>query len=396
MQEKEFIPLAQPTIDEDDINSVLDVLNSKRLAMGPKTKEFEEKIASLSERKYAVATSSGTAALHLGVISCGIKTGDIVITTPFSFVASANVILYQRAIPVFVDIDESTFMPSADSVISVIEDIKKGGYKIGDGRIQLIPNRLKAVLMVDIFGFPFEWDRITNYALENNLKVIEDSCEALGSEYKGLPCGKFGDVSAFAFYPNKQITTGEGGVLLTDDENIYKMAKSLCNQGRGEDNKWLLHVRLGYNYRIDEMSAALGVSQLGKLDLFVLKRQEIANYYTLLIEEANIQGFLPPIAPLWCSKISWFVYVVLLPEYVDRDKIMLELGEMGIETRPYFTPIHLQPFYRDIFGYKEGCYPVTEAISSRCLALPFFVGITPIQQERVVETLVKLINKHKK
>jgi len=380
------VPLSSPEISQDDIEEVLEVLKTGRLSIGPKIEEFERLVAEYTGVKYAVAVNSGTSALHLIIRSLEIGEGDLVITTPFSFVASANVMLFEKALPVFADIDSKTLNLSPESVRETIENLKNKKLKIGNvDNANLDSSKLKALLVVDVFGQPADWDEFEKIARENGLKLIEDSCEAIGAEYKGRKAGTFGSAGAFAFYPNKQITTGEGGVIVTDDEKIYILSKSMRNQGRGEGDEWLTHSRLGYNYRLDEMSAALGVSQIRKLETFLKKREKVANTYNELFK--NVDGVdVPYIAPS-TTKMSWFVYVVKLDKYVDRDKVIKYLEEKGIQTRPYFSAIHLQKFYRETFGYMEGFFPVTEEISSRTLALPFYNNITLEEQEYVVETL---------
>lgn len=381
------VPLSSPEISQDDIEEVLGVLKSGRLSIGPKIEEFERLVAEYTGVKYAVAVNSGTSALHLIIRSLGIGEGDLVITTPFSFIASANVMLFERALPVFADIDPKTLNLSPESVRETIENLKNKKMKVGN--VNLDFSKLKALLVVDVFGQPADWEEFEEIARENELKLIEDSCEAIGAEYKGRKAGTFGSAGAFAFYPNKQMTTGEGGIIVTDDERIYILSKSMRNQGRGEGDHWLTHSRLGYNYRLDEMSAALGVSQIRKLEKFLEKREKVANIYNELLK--NIDGIdVPYIAPS-TTKMSWFVYVVKLDKNIDRDKVMKYLEEKGIQTRPYFSAIHLQKFYREIFGYTEGFLPITEEISNRTLAIPFYNNITFEEQEYVVENLKKAL-----
>lgn len=360
-----MIPLAKPYITEEDKEAVLEVLNTPFLSLGPKLREFEKIMADYAGRKYAIAVNSGTSALHLAIKALGIGPEDEVITTPFSFIASANCILYEGAKPVFVDVEEDTLNINPQKIESAIT-----------------PNT-KAILPVDVFGHPCRWEEILAIAERYGLKVIEDSCEALGSEYKGKRCGSFGDVSTFAFYPNKQITTGEGGVILTDQEEIYKMCRSLRNQGRGETDAWLLHERLGYNYRMDEMSCALGISQMRKIEKILRMREVVAEYYNALLRE--IEGVRIPYVAPYATRVSWFVYVIRVR---NRDTVMRRLEEKGIQCRPYFAPpIHLQPFYRERFGYKEGDFPVAEKASKEVLALPFFTTLSKEEIERVAQAL---------
>lgn len=365
-----MIPLAKPYITEEDKGAVLEVLETPFLSLGPKLPQFERIMAEYAGRKYAVAVNSGTSALHLAIKALGIGPGDEVITTPFSFIASANCILYEGAKPVFVDVEEDTLNIDPEKVERAITP------------------RTKAILPVDIFGHPCRWDEILDLAERHNLRVIEDSCEALGSEYKGKKCGSFGDISTFAFYPNKQITTGEGGVILTDDEEIYKMCQSWRNQGRGESGAWLVHETLGYNYRLDEMSCALGISQMQKIGEILQMREKVAEYYGELL--SGIKGVkIPYIAP-YATRVSWFVYVIRIKG--RRDEVMEHLNRKGIQCRPYFCPpLHLQPFYRQRFHYKEGDFPVAEQASREVLALPFFTTLSKKEIEEVVSAIKEVL-----
>ena len=243
--------------------------------------------------------------------------------------------------------------------------------------------KVKALLVVDAFGQPADWDRFRKIGKKYNLKLIEDSAEALGAEYKGRKAGTLGEVGVFAFYPNKQITTGEGGIAVTDDEELARLTRSMRSQGRGESGEWLDHKRLGYNYRMDELSAALGCSQMERIEEILGKRAKVAGMYNEKLGEVE-EVQVPYIAP-YVSKMSWFVYVVRLERGIDRDRVIKFLRESGIECKPYFTPIHLQPFYRKMFGYKEGDFPVTEDVSGRTIALPFFNNLKEEQIDYVVE-----------
>ena len=368
------IPLSKPWVTEEDIKAVEEVLRTPYLSLGPKLKEFESMLAGIAKRKYAVAVNSGTSALHLIIRSLGIKDGDEVITTPFSFVASSNCVLFERAKPVFVDIDPKTYNINPD----LIEE--------------RITEKTKAILAVDVFGQPADWDKLTVIAKKHNLYLIEDSAEAIGSEYKGRPAGSFGVASVFAFYPNKQITTCEGGVLLTDDENIYKLSRSMRNQGRGEDESWLHHTRLGYNYRISDINCALGISQLKRLEKIIEMRDNVAKIYTQKLSE--VEEIITPYVHPDTTKMSWFVYVIRLADRfgnVHRDQIIKELGNRQIQTRNYFEAIHLEPFYVEQFGYKKGDFPVTEFVSDRTIALPFYTTISEEEIDYVVKNLKEVI-----
>ncbi len=362
----ERIPMSAPDLDESDYEAVLDVLKSGRLALGPKAIEFEELMAEYIGIKHAVAVSSGTAGLHILVRALDIGPGDEVLVPSFTFSASVNAILYERAIPVFVDIEPQTY--NLDP-----EDLERK-----------ITEKTKAIMAVDIFGHPAEWDEILRIADKYNLKVIDDSCEALGAEYKGKKIGRFGDCACFAFYPNKQITTGEGGIIVTNNDEIAKLARSLRNQGRGEMGAWLHHERLGYNYRMDEMSSALGISQLKKIENFLQKRANVARTYTEKL--SNYTWVKTPVVKPYV-RMSWFVYVITLEKGLDRDKVIEEMEKRGIPARGYFSPIHLQPYIREMFGTKEGMLPVTEDISKRTIALPFHNNLKEEEIEEVVRVL---------
>jgi perosamine synthetase len=332
--------------------------------------------------KHAISVNSGTSGLHLLIRAYGISDGDEVITTPFSFIASSNCILYERAKPVFVDIEPGTANIDPD----LIEDA--------------ITPKTKAILPVDAFGQPARLDVIREIAMRHGLVVIEDSCESIGSEYKGVKAGspQYADAAVFAFYPNKQITTGEGGMAVTDDDEIAFLCKSMRNQGRGEQGVWLSHERLGYNYRMDELSAALGVVQMSRIEEIIIKRQRVAEMYNKRLSE--IPGVtLPNIAPE-VTKMSWFVYVIRVgvdePTWERqskvRDHVMKRFEEAGIGCRPYFTPIHLQPFYRNELGLREGMFPVTEHAGRTSIAIPFHNHITEEEVEYVARVLEKALD----
>ncbi len=367
-----FVPLSSPDITEKEIEAVTGVLQSRYLALGPKMEQFERQMAALAGRRFGVAVNSGTSGLHLLVRALEIGEGDEVITTPFSFIASANCILFERARPVFVDIDPDTL--NMDPALT---------------KTAVTP-RTRALLPVHAFGQPAAMGPLMEIAERHGLKVIEDACEAIGAHYRGRPAGSFGDGSVFAFYPNKQITTGEGGVVLTDDEKIAFLCRSMRNQGRGEGGGWLDHERLGFNYRLDELSCALGLVQLQRLPEILARREAVAEKYNQLL--AEIPGVtIPHISPE--VKMSWFVYVIRLAQGIDRDRVLKLMQERGVQCRPYFTPIHLQPFYRKQFGFKEGDFPVTEAVGRAVLALPFSTIMQEEQINFVVESLRETIEK---
>jgi len=382
------IPLARPDVTEAEVAEVLSVLRGPTLSLGPKLREFEERAAALLGVRHAVAVSSGTAGLHLAVRAVEIGPGAEVITTPFSFVASANVLLFEQAVPVFVDVDDDTLNLAPGAVEETIEReyIRRDGALVNrrSGR------RLAAILPVDVFGHPIDIDGFGELAARHRLRLIEDACEAFGSQLfsrkrgSWVCAGASADVSVFAFYPNKQITTGEGGLVATNDERVAAYCRMARNQGRQEGSLWLEHEALGFNYRLDELSAALGVGQLKRFDELARRRDEVVRRY-----QERLHGItelqLPQPAP-W-AKVNWFVYVVRVHPRIDRDALMRFLGERGIETRVYFPPIHLQPLYRQRFGFAEGSFPVCEAAARRTLALPFFNGLTEDQIEYIARTL---------
>ena len=375
------VPLSSPDIIEKDIEAVVGVMKTRFLSIGPKVVEFEKRMSEYAGVKYAVAVNSGTSALHLIVRGLGIGEGDVVITTPFSFIASSNCILFERAKPLFVDIEEDTLNLDADKFEEKLESLSSEELA-----------KVKALLVVDAFGQPADWDRFRQIGKKYNLKLIEDSAEALGAEYKGKRAGSLGEVGVFAFYPNKQITTGEGGVLVTDNEELTRLARSMRSQGRGESEEWLDHERLGYNYRMDELSAALGCSQMERIEEILDKRAKVAGMYRGKLAEVE-EVEVPYIAP-YVGKMSWFVYVIRLGRGIDRNGVIKYLNEEGVQCKPYFTPIHLQPFYRKMFGYKEGDFPITEDVSSRTIALPFFSNLKEEQVEYVVEKVKEGIVKN--
>jgi len=364
------IPLARPDIGDRELELVSQVLGSDTLAMGPFTQRFEAGIAASAGRIEGVACSSGTAGLHLGVRALEIGEGDEVITTPFSFVASANCLLYERATPRFVDIEEDTL-----------------GIDPGLAEDAATP-RTRAILPVHVFGRPCRINALTALARQRGWHVIEDACEGLGSSIGGRPLGSFGDVAVFAFYPNKQITTGEGGMVVTDDGALAEVMRSLRNQGRDMDGTWLRHVRLGYNYRLDELSAALGVAQLERLDELRGGRARVARAYERAL--AGLEWVtLPRAGP--GEVVDWFVFVVRLHHDIDRDRLIAQLAHHGVPTRPYFAPLHLQPFYRTSFGYRPGDFPVTERVAASTLALPFSSRLGDDDVEYVSDALVQAV-----
>ena len=381
------IPMSSPDLGAEEREAVLQVLSTNYLSMGPFIREFEQAFRDFTGAKHAIAVSSGTAGLHCCVRAAGIEAGDLVLTTPFSFVSSTNVILFENAIPVFVDAEPQTGNIDVVQLAQAAVDLTAGGERAAKWLPRGVTEHgpLKAILPVDVFGQPAEYDAINDIAKQYNLKVIEDSCEALGGEYKGRKAGMLGDYGVFAFYPNKQITVGEGGMIVTDDDEAAVLMQSLRNQGRAVGDTWLQHTRLGYNYRLDEMSAALGAVQMKRLPGLLEKRAQVAAWY-----EDGLDGLgaiqMPWLTPS-CTDVSWFVYVVRLAEGLDRTEIAGKLADYGIPSRPYFSPIHLQPYMVEKFGYQQGDYPVTEMLGERNMAIPFSGAMTYEQVAQVCKGL---------
>ncbi len=380
----EPIPMSSPDLTEAERAAVLAVLNTPNLSMGPQIGAFEQAICQYTGSKHAIAVNSGTAGLHLCVRAAGIGQGDLVITTPFSFVASANALLFENAVPVFVDVDPETGNINPRLVKHAAEGLSQGGQEAQPWlpRKGTYPNgSLKAILPVDVFGQPADMDDISATAANHKLRVIEDSCEAIGATYKGRPAGRLGDFGIFAFYPNKQMTTGEGGVIVTDDDQAANFMRSLRNQGRAVGDTWLQHTFLGYNYRMDDLSAALGRVQVGRLDEMLEKRLQVAQWYAERL--AEIPGVQPLTIQPNTTRMSWFVYVVRFDPQIDRDRLAKELAGKGIPSRPYFSPIHLQPYMVERFGFQTGDFPITEDLGRRSLALPFSGVMPETHVERV-------------
>jgi perosamine synthetase len=369
-QEVESVPLSGPYLGEREEELVLEVLRSGRLSLGPTIDRFEELVAERVGAPYAAAVSSGTTGLHLLCISAGIGPGDEVITSPYSFAASANCFLYEGGIPVFADIDPRTLNLDPAAVEAAISE------------------RTKAIVAVDIYGYPCELDELRAIADRHGLALIQDSCEALGAEYRGAPIGSHGTSCVFAFYPNKQITTGEGGVVTTHSEEEWHLISSLRNQGRPEPGGWLEHVRLGFNYRLSDIACALGIGQLERLDEILALRSEVAARYGELLGGLDL-GL--PLGDDPHHRRSWFVYVVLFRDSATRGRVIAAFEREGIGHNLYLPSIHLQPYMRERFGFREGLCPVAEDVSSRSLALPFFTGLDAAAQERVAEVLASAL-----
>ena len=382
--------MSSPDLTEAEIAAVTEVLRGTSLSMGPYVSAFEDSFRRAIGVRHAIAVNSGTAGLHLCVRAAGIQPGERVITTPFSFVASANALLFEGAVPVFVDVDPASGNIDPALVREAAADLSASEQSAK----RWLPRRgapqgaaLRAVLTVDVFGQPADYDAIRPVTTTLGLGLIEDSCEALGSEYKGRKAGALGDSAVFAFYPNKQITTGEGGMIVTDDDAAAVMMRALRNQGRAPGDTWLEHTHLGYNYRLDEMSCALGVTQMRRLDELLAKRQRVADWYSQRL--AEIAWVEPPTALPSTTRLGWFVYVIRLARGVDRGEVMARLEAAGIPSRPYFSPIHLQPYMVQRFGYQPGDFPVTEDLGARGLALPFSSVMTEGQVSAVCQALMQ-------
>jgi perosamine synthetase len=387
------IPLSRPDITALEVDMVSETLRSGRLSIGPMQEKFEKLVAARTGCRHAVAVNSGTCGLHLVMKALGVGPGDEVITTPFSFIASSNCILFVGATPVFVDICPKTLNMDP----ALVE--------------RAITRRTKAILAVETFGNPAYMDAYRSIAARHEIPLIEDCCEALATQYKGRPCGSFGRAGVFGFYPNKQITTGEGGMIVTDDPRLADMCHSLRNQGRavGSDEAagpppgpghnarnvgaWLRHVRLGYNFRMSEINAALGVAQMRRLDEIVAKRQKIADLYTRKLM-GNPHVILPTLLPE--TVMSWFVYVLRLETgytQEERDRIIAGMRNHDVGAGDYFPCIHLQPFYREQFGFRPGMFPIAEAVSQRTIAVPFYNDLPAKDVDIVCATLDVMIGR---
>jgi perosamine synthetase len=361
------IPLARPFLDEREEELVLEVLRSGRLSLGPTIDRFEELLAERVGAPYVAAVSSGTAGLHMLAHIAGIGPGDEVVTSPISFASSANCFIFEGGVPVFADVEPRTLNLDPAALEAAITE------------------RTKAVVAVDMFGYPCELDEIRAICERHGLALIEDSAEALGAEYKGRPVGSHGVAGVFGFYPNKQLATGEGGVVFTHSEEEWQLVRSLRNQGRAyEGGAWFNHVRLGFNYRWTDVQAAIGIAQLEKLDRLLSLRSQAADRYGRLLEGVDVETLC---ADDTDHKRSWFVYVVALPAGADRARVMAELREQGIGTAEYVPCVHLQPYMRETYGFSEGVCPVAEEVASRTLALPFYPQLEAEDQERVVKAL---------
>lgn len=365
------ISLSCPDITDVERQAVVDVMQTPQLSLGPRVIEFEQMFTRFVGTRFAAAVNSGTSGLQLCVRAMGIGAAHEVITTPFSFIASSNCILAEGARPVFVDIDPDTWNIDPRRVAGAVTP------------------QTRAVLPVDVFGQPAEMDPILEIARARGLRVIEDSCEALGATYKGRRAGSLGDVGVFGFYPNKQVTTGEGGMVVTNDEGLHAQIVSMRNQGRGPGGAWLAHERLGFNYRLCEINSALGIAQMRRIDEILENRRRPAEWYRERLHDERRVRMQKVHAD---CRISWFVMVVRLADdytRADRDRMLQQLRDKGIGCNNYFTPIHLQPFYAEQFGHRPGDFPVCEALADRTIALPFHGKLT----EREVDTVCREFRK---
>jgi perosamine synthetase len=363
------IPLARPVLGEREEQAVLEVLRSGHLSLGPRVGEFERRFAARVGAPHASAVSSGTAGLHLALRAVGVSDGAEVITSPFSFVASANVAIYERARPVFVDIDPLTLNLDAEAAAAAVS------------------SATAAILPVHVFGYPADIERLER----TGVPIVEDACEALGGAYAdGAPIGSRGHPAVFAFYANKQMTTGEGGIVVTGEHTMKERIDSERNQGRAPNMDWLDHDRLGFNYRLSDIACALGIAQLERLDALLAARARVAALYRDAL--GQIAGLTLPCEDAGLARRGWFVYVVQLPAGVDRDRTVTELGARGIAAKPYFPAIHLMSYYRETFGYRRGQFPVCEDISDRSIAIPFYPQMAEGEVARVAEALAAVLS----
>ena len=386
----ESIPLAGADVGEEELRLVQEVLRSGRLSNGPMLEQLEREFAERCGARHAIGVSSGTAALHLSLLASGLHDGDVVITTPFSFIASANVILYERATPVFIDVDPQTLTIDPAATIDAMETLvgrRAGWEKLLPPRHSGTIGRVRAVIPIDVFGRVAEMREIRDAARSLGVFVIEDACEAVGASLDGVPAGRWGDAGTFGFYPNKQMTTGEGGLVLTDNDAWARTIRSLRSQGRSDDGSWLRHQRIGYNYRLDDLSAAVGLAQLRRLDELLANRAAVASMYDERLR--GVAGITPLAPPPADMTVSWFIYVVRVADGMNRDALAARLAARGIPTRPYFWPIHLQPPYRERFGFTPGMYPHSEAAGDALLALPFHGRMTESEVDLVCDALAE-------
>jgi len=368
-----FIPVANPYIGEEEAKAVFEVVKNGWVSMGKKVEEFEKLFAKYTGAKYAVAVNNGTTALHLGLLASGIKDGDEVLVPDITFISTGNVCLYERATPVLVECDPKTYNIS-------LEDAQKR-----------ITKKTRAIIAVDMNGLPVDYDSVAAFAKKHGLKIIADSAESLGAVYKGKRVGAIAPMHIFSFFPNKNVTTGEGGMITTDDETTAVLLRQLRNQGQeGRYN----HIHLGYNYRMTDVTASIGVEQMRKLDKIISEKEKIAKRYNKTFEN---DGYISaPFVPPYADQHSWYMYAVSVKEGVDRDKVCDELKKCGIETRLSFPPIHIQPYYQKKFGYKNSSYPVSLRAWQQLIDIPMWLGLGEAEQDYVIEKLKTLARKFAK
>jgi perosamine synthetase len=366
----DLIPLARPVLGEAEERAVIEVLRSGQLSLGPRVPEFERLFAQRVGVPHASAVSSGTAGLHLALRAVVVGDGDEVVTSPFSFVASANAAIYERARPVFADIDPITLNLDPQAAAAAVTE------------------RTRALLPVHIFGYPADMPAFEAIAVRHDLGIVEDACEALGAVHAdGTAVGGRGHPAVFGFYANKQLTTGEGGMITVAEAGLKERIDSERNQGRAPDMGWLDHDRLGFNYRLSDIACALGLAQLERLDEMLVGRAQVAAAYLAALSSISIEGLELPCPDAGDARRGWFVFVVQLPRGVDRDAVVRALGERGVPSKPYFPAVHLMSYYREAFGHRPGEFPVCEDVAARSIALPFFPQMTEGQVARVVEAL---------
>ncbi|MBH30546.1 MAG: hypothetical protein CMG71_00975 [Candidatus Marinimicrobia bacterium] len=364
-----YIPVANPLIGEEEAQAVYEIVKSGWVSMGKKVEEFEQNFAEYISSKYAIAVNNGTTALHLALIAMGIKKGDEVLVPDITFISTANVVLYENARPVIVECDPKTYNIS-------LEDAEKR-----------ITGKTKAIIPVDMNGMPFDYEEIFSFANKHGLKVIADSAESLGAVYRGQKTGAVAPIHIFSFFPNKNITTGEGGMITTNDDSLAEQVRKLRNQG--QDYRYH-HVMLGYNYRMIDILAAMGIEQLKRIDHIITEKNKIAQRYS--IEFANDPFISQPFLPDYVDQHSWYMYAVSLKENIDRDYVVNELKEKGIDTRLSFPPVHLQPYYQDKFGYDDNSYPVSLKAWKQLIDLPIWVGLSEEDQNYVIDCLKEIVH----
>mgnify|MGYP000243956052 CR=1 FL=1 len=363
------IPMANPFIGEEEANAVFEAVNSGWLSMGPKVAEFEKDFAEMVGSKYAIATNNGTAALHVAMIAAGIKDGDEVLVPDITFASTANVVLYERAVPVLVECDSKTFNIN-------LEDLEKK-----------ITEKTKAIIPVDMNGMPVDYNEILEIAKHHNLQVIADSAESLGAIYKGKKVGSIAPMHIFSFFPNKNMTTGEGGMVTTNNSQVAKAISQLRNMG--QDYRYH-HILLGFNYRMTEVAAAIGLEQMKKLNSIMLEKERIVERYNVGFKDCL--GVITPWLPDYVDKHAWYMYTITLNSSINRDEVVNKLKELGVETRTSFPPIHAQPFYIDRFGDQREGFPISTKAWGSLINLPIWVGLPKADQDYIIASVKRIID----